>query len=138
MKNLNDGEGNVKGLEETWLTTKKIWLDTCEEVLGKKTRTHKEWITRETIGLIDARRLKKTKLNNSRTRAAKAEAQQEYKEAHRLVKRCLRKDKARFLDNMADQAEKAARQGHLGDLYRITKKLAGNHKKQENPVKEKV
>lgn len=30
-------------VEDHWQELKKIWTDTCQEVLGKRTREHKEW-----------------------------------------------------------------------------------------------
>nr|KAG5703833.1 hypothetical protein BaRGS_031467 [Batillaria attramentaria] len=60
---------------------------------------------------------KKTALNTSRTRRAKAKAQEEYTAADREVKRSTWKDKRDYIDNLASQAEEAARQGNLKDLY---------------------
>nr|KAG5693701.1 hypothetical protein BaRGS_008343 [Batillaria attramentaria] len=51
--------------------------------------------------------------------------QEEYTAADREVKRSTRKDKRDYIDNLASQAEEAARQGNLKDLYQVTKKLAG-------------
>ena len=58
--------------------TKKLWHNTGEEVLGKKKTQHKEWISADTIHKLETRRERKTVLNNSWTRAAKAKAQEEY------------------------------------------------------------
>ena len=61
-----------------WEHCRKLWHDTCEEVLGKKKTQHKEWISANTIHKLETRRERKTVLNNSRTRAAEAKAQEEY------------------------------------------------------------
>nr|KAG5703791.1 hypothetical protein BaRGS_009589 [Batillaria attramentaria] len=66
---------------------------------------------------LEVRKEKKTALNTSRTRRAKAKAQEEYTAADREVKRSTRKDKRDYIDNLASQAEDAARQGNLKDLY---------------------
>ena len=34
---------------------KKLWRDTCEEVLGKKKTQHKEWISADTIHKLETR-----------------------------------------------------------------------------------
>ena len=59
--------------ETQWKHCKKLWHDTCEEVLGKKKTQHKEWISADTIHKLETRR--GMLLNNSLTRAAKAKAQ---------------------------------------------------------------
>nr|KAG5687474.1 hypothetical protein BaRGS_030479 [Batillaria attramentaria] len=66
---------------------------------------------------LEVRKEKKTALNTSRTRRAKAKAQEEYTAADREVKRSTWKDKRDYIDNLASQAEEAARQGNLKDLY---------------------
>nr|KAG5689797.1 hypothetical protein BaRGS_007075 [Batillaria attramentaria] len=76
-------------------------------------------------------------LNTSRTRRAKAKAQEEYTAADREVKRSTRKDKRDYIDNLANQAEEAAGQGNLKDLYQVTKKLAGKFQQTDKPVKDK-
>ena len=43
----------------------------------------------------------------------------------REVKRSIKKDKRDYIDDLARQAEIAARQGNLRDLYLVTKKLMG-------------
>nr|KAG5703814.1 hypothetical protein BaRGS_031448 [Batillaria attramentaria] len=86
---------------------------------------------------LEVRKEKKTALNTSRTRRAKAKAQEEYTAAGREVKRSTRKDKRDYIDNLASQAEEAARQGNLKDLYQVTKKLAGKFQQTDKPVKDK-
>nr|KAG5694454.1 hypothetical protein BaRGS_008693 [Batillaria attramentaria] len=58
-------------------------------------------------------------------RGADAKAQEEYTAADREVKRSTRKDKRDYIDDLANQAEEAAGQGNLKDLYQVTKKLVG-------------
>nr|KAG5697115.1 hypothetical protein BaRGS_015250 [Batillaria attramentaria] len=86
---------------------------------------------------LEVRKEKKTALNTSRTKRAKAKAQEEYTAADREVKRSTRKDKRDYIDNLASQAEEAARQGNLRDLYQVTKKLAGKFQQTDKPVKDK-
>ena len=46
-----------------WECLKKTWTSTCEEVLGKKKRQHKDWISVETINKLQVRKEKKAVLN---------------------------------------------------------------------------
>lgn len=54
-------------------------------------------MTTETLTKIEDRKKKKAAVNNSKTRAAKAKAQEEYTEAHRRVKKSIKKDKKKTL-----------------------------------------
>ena len=76
-------------------------------------------------------------LKNSRTRAAKARAQEEYTAVDREVKRSIKKDKRDYIDDLARQAESAAGQGNLRDLYLLTKKLTGKFQQTDKPVVDK-
>ena len=119
-------------IKTQWEHYKKLWHDTCEEVLGMK-----EWITADTIHKLEARRERKTVLNNSRSRGAKAKAQEEYTAVDREVKRSIKKDKMDYIDDLARQAETAAGQWDLRDLYLVTKKLTGKFQQTDKPVKDK-
>ena len=127
-----------RDLETQWQQSKKSWLDTCEEILGKRKTNHKDWVSVETLQKVRERKGKKEKLNTSKTRTAKGRAQEEYTQANKEVKKSIRKDKRAHIDNLAQQAETAAAQGNLKDLYMITKKLAGkSHQQTDKPVKDK-
>ena len=60
---------------------------------------------------------KRNILNLSRIRNAKAKAQNEYAAADKEVKVSVKKDKKNFVEELAGQAEEAAGQGNLKDLY---------------------
>ena len=115
----------------------KLWLETCEEVLGKKKTQHKEWIYSDTIKRIEKRKEKKATLNMSRTRAAKVIAQEEYTAADREVKKSTKKDKKDYIEELASQAENAAGQWTLKDLYLTTRKLAVTFQQTDKPFKDK-
>ena len=79
-------EDNETDIETQWEHCKKLWHDTCQEVLGKKKTQHKEWISADTVNKLETRRERETVVNNSRTRAAKARTQEEYTAVDREVK----------------------------------------------------
>ena len=76
-------------------------------------------------------------LNNSRTRAAKTKAQEEYIEANSEVKRSIKKDKRDYIKDLARQVETTAGQGNLEDLYLVAKKLTDKFERTDKPVKDK-
>ncbi|KAJ8346707.1 hypothetical protein SKAU_G00281080 [Synaphobranchus kaupii] len=59
---------------------------------------------------------------------AKREAQKEYTESHKEVKKSIKQDKRKYVDNLAQQAEEAARKRNMKEVYDITRKLAGRPK----------
>ncbi|VDP82029.1 unnamed protein product [Schistosoma curassoni] len=124
-------------MESNWKGIKEAITATCHEVLGHKKHHHKEWITVDTLDKIQERRKKKAVTNTSRTRAQKAKAQAEYAEVSKQVKRSIRTDKRKYVEDLATTAEKAAREGNMRQLYDTTKKLSGNQRKPERPVKSK-
>ncbi|CAH8493033.1 unnamed protein product [Schistosoma haematobium] len=124
-------------MEDNWKGIKEALTSTCQEVLGLKKYHHKEWISTETVDKIKERKNKKAAINNSRTRAEKVQAQAEYIEADKQVKRSIRADKKKYVEELATTAEKAAREGNMKQLYDTTKKLSGKYSKPERPVKDK-
>ncbi|VDO88319.1 unnamed protein product [Schistosoma margrebowiei] len=124
-------------MENNWKSIKEALTSTCQEVLGLKKHHHKEWISIETLDKIKERKSKKAAINNSRTRAEKFQAQAEYIEANKQVKRSIRADKKKYVEELATTAEKAAREGNMKQLYDTTKKLSGKYSKPERPVKDK-
>ncbi|VDO73093.1 unnamed protein product [Schistosoma margrebowiei] len=83
------------------------------------------------------RKNKKAAINNSRTQAEKVQAQAEYIKANKQVKRSIRADKKKYVEELATTAEKAARERNMKQLHDTTKKLSGKYSKPERPVKDK-
>ncbi|KAK7473923.1 hypothetical protein BaRGS_00034828, partial [Batillaria attramentaria] len=52
-------------IEEHWHDLRETWTATCREVLGKKTRQHKEWLTSDTWDLITDRKRLKDLINHT-------------------------------------------------------------------------
>ncbi|VDP63998.1 unnamed protein product [Schistosoma curassoni] len=91
---------------------------------------------KEALTSIKERKNKKTAINNSRTRAEKVQAQTENIEANKQVKKSIKADKQKYVEELATTGEKAAR-GNMRQPYDTTKKLAGKYSKPERPVKDK-
>ncbi|VDP87643.1 unnamed protein product [Schistosoma mattheei] len=97
-------------MESSWKGIKEAITSTCYEVLDRKKHHHKEWITVDTLDKIRERSNKKAAINTSRMRAEKAKAQAEYTEVNKQVKRSIRNDKCKYVEDLAMTAEKAARE----------------------------
>ena len=124
-------ENEETEIEHNWNHSKKLGLDTCEQILGKKKMHHKDWISESTILEIGTRKAKKMVLNQSRTRTAKVKAQAEYNTANKRVKESIKKDKNDNVDSLASQAEEAAGQGNIKELYMLSKTLAGKYQQTD-------
>ena len=74
-------------------------------------------------------------MNVCKTRAKKIELQKTYTEKNREVKRSARKDQRNYIDNLACQAEEAARKGSLKELFSITKVLSKRQMQRNRPIK---
>lgn len=59
-----------ESLEEKWQEVKTV-VSTCQEVLGPKKHNHKEWLSTETLKIIEERKRKKSIAINRRSRRSK-------------------------------------------------------------------
>ncbi len=135
-----ENEGNVDEpsiVESKWKQLKTAYQETAENVVGFKKSNVKPWISNATWEKIDSRKKTKSKLLDADTPAREEQLRQEYKEKDRQVKRSARKDKRDYVDNLADQAEVAARNGNSKELYKITKLLSGKSLSRSNTLKDK-
>ncbi|VDO49222.1 unnamed protein product [Schistosoma margrebowiei] len=135
LQDLLKEEGTI--MEDNWKGIKEALTLTCQVVLGLKKQHHKEWISTETLDKIKEMKNNKAAINNSRTQAEKVQAQAEYIEANKQVKRSIRADKKKYVEEVATTAVKAAREGNMKQLNDTTKKLSGKYSKPERPVKDK-
>lgn len=121
-------------VEEIWKGLKNLWKDTCKEVVGRRKTDSKPWLSRDTDSKVSERRKKKEAVNRSKTRATKAAAQREYAIANKEVK-SVRRDKKKFIEDLAQQAEEAAGKNNLKDLYLTTRKLTGKFRHAQAHIK---
>ncbi|VDP18660.1 unnamed protein product [Schistosoma margrebowiei] len=100
-------------------------------------RHHKEWISIETPDKTQEKKNKRTVINNGGTRTEKVKAQAEYIEANNEIRKSVRADKHKHMEDLATTEEKDTREGGIKQLYDTTKKLQGKYSKPETPVKDK-
>ncbi|VDO73877.1 unnamed protein product [Schistosoma margrebowiei] len=70
--------------------------------------------------MIQERRNKKAAADTSRTEAEKPKAQSGYTKVNKQVKRSIRTDKRKYVEDIAMTAKKAAREGNMRPLYETT------------------
>ena len=129
---------NVDEINSLWNTVKKSYQETSKEIMGHREKKHKEWISQEAWQKIEERRNIKQKLLGIKSERLKEQQKQVYKEADRTVKQLTRRDKRKYLEDMATQAEEAAHKGDQATLYNITKQVCGQFRKNlDAPIKDK-
>ena len=111
-------------IDASWDSLKKVWTEASLEILGRKKQHSKAWISKDTITKVILKRSKKENLNRARTRLQKERIHAEYTEASKVVKKSVRKDKRKFIDDLAKAAEAAARQHNMKTLYDTTNQLS--------------
>ena len=134
---LQDLLEDENSIDSQWQHIKDALISTCQEVVGYRKFQQKEWISTETQQGIQTRKEKKALVTNSRTRASKAKAQEDYTNINRMVKRSIKADKRKYIDNLAEEAEEAARNGNMKQLYDTTRKLSGKYSRPQRPVGDK-
>ena len=133
LQDLEDSES----LESKWQGMKEAWVAACRTTVGTKKGKQQDWTTPETLIKVEARKRQKEVLNNSRTRASKQKAMQEYSRANREVRNSARRDKRAYVNRLAEEAEEAAGKNNMKALYDTTRQLAGKHHRATRPVKSK-
>ncbi|VDP04571.1 unnamed protein product [Schistosoma margrebowiei] len=92
---------------------KKAISSTCHEFLSHKKHHHKEWITVDTLDKNQGRKSMMAAMNNSRKRAVKVKSQAEYTEVIKQVKRSIRTDKRKYVEDLAVMAGKTVGEGNM-------------------------
>ena len=106
-------------VEQVCQQSKSAWKESCDKILGKRTRQHKYWISAETLGKVAERKQINATINNIKTRAAKTEARRLYTCANKEVKRSVKRDRKDFVERLACQAEEAAGQRNVVKTYNM-------------------
>ena len=133
---LQDMQDPGDPIDKSWDSLKKVWTEASEEILGRKKQHSKAWISKDTISRVILKRSKKENLNRARTRLQKERAHAEYTEANKDVKKSVRKDKRKFIDDLAKEAEAAAKQHNMKTLYDTTKKLSRTFKATNHQIRD--
>ena len=113
-------------------------LQTSEACLGYKHKKKKEWISDDTWQTVENRRALKKQVNETKSERLKEIYRKQYQETNKAVRRKARADKQAYLEDLASQAEEAARKGEQGKVYKITKIVSGKHRRTtETPLVDK-
>ena len=116
LQDYNETDGTV---EERWQGVEDAFKETAQEVLGYKERGHKPWISYESWGLVEGRKRLKHNIEQAKSDIIKQIYSCRYRNKDREVKKNMRRDKRKWVDDLAMQAESAASNGSVTERRRV-------------------
>ena len=125
-------------VEKKWRNFRDVYNQTAEKVLGFRKRKVKPWISPDSWREIEARGKIKQAVDGAKSARIKKRKQQQYREKDVEVKRALRRDKRKWMDNIAEEAEKCAALGQMKGVYDGLKKLCNDRPRTVDAVKDKA
>ena len=139
---LEDGSGEYQedddnAINRKWNKIRDLYQETAKEVIGYRKSNQKEWLSQDTWEKIEERRMIREQLLPVHDDERRHDLERLYQSKDREVKRSARKDKRKYISDLAGEAEDAARMGNNAQLYKITKKLCGKNLCKNKPVKDK-
>ena len=116
----SDPSDPANRIQGRWQEMKNAYTETAMNALGRRKMKCQSWISAESWRKIEERRKLKRKIDDVRSERLKNKAQNEYREKDKETKRSSRKDKRAWVNNVAQEADDAARQGHMKGIYEAT------------------
>ena len=110
-------------MEKKWNNFKKTYNGAAEKILGFQKGKNKPWISADSWKKIDERKVLKKKVEDAKSHRIKDQKRTEFTEKAREVKRSLQRDKRKWADNLAREAETAFQAGNMRSVYDCTRKL---------------
>lgn len=119
-------------IETVWQECKRLFIESCKQVKGTESKENNEWISKETwIKVRERQNIKLQKLN-AKDESRRKEIQEKYNKCSKEVKRRFKRDKERYIEQIADTAQKAEEQKDSKELYKHIRKLSGYKKKNDD------
>ena len=103
---------------------------------GVQKERAKTMISKESWGLVERKRLKNN-IEQTKSDRIKQNYMYKYRCKDKEVKKSMRQDKRKWVDHHAMEAEEAARNGRMKEVYNLTKTLSNDKRKTTNAVKDK-
>ena len=94
----------------------EVYTEAAKQVIGKTNKKSKPWISEQTWRKVEERKESKQKLDNAKSERLKERWKEGYDNKNREVKRGAREDKRKWLEDKAEEAERAAENGKSKEL----------------------
>ena len=105
-----------KSIDHLWQKIKIAYTETALKVLGCR-KKRGSWISTESWRKIEERRKLQKKVRDVKSDRLKSNAQNNYTEKDKKVKRSLRKDKRYWINGVAQEGDDATIQGQMKGVY---------------------
>ena len=124
-------------VERDFRVMEKAYIEVAEAVLGRPRRRRKPWISEESWSLVEQRNSINKAILGTRSERLKKRLKENYADKNKEVKRRIKADKRKWMENIASEAEDAARKQHMKTLYGLTKILCNERPRQSTAVLDK-
>ena len=104
-------------VEKQWQDFEDAYKEIAQEVLGYKKKGQKPWISKESWELVEERKQRKNNIEQTKSERIK----QNYMDKYRYKDKEVKKSMTNWVDHLAMEAEEAARNGRMKEVYDITK-----------------
>jgi hypothetical protein len=123
-------------IERKWREIKDIFIETSEKNIIFKNKLKNDWMSEEIWEANGKRKNLKANLNQCKTRQQKSTIQAQYSDMDRKIKKGVKRDKRRWIEEQAQRAEEAERRDDTKQLYDITRILSGRGFRKNKPIKD--
>ena len=122
-----EAENDDYDIKSKWA---QAYNNTAENVLGRKRKSSKPWISPELWAKVEKRKQLKGKAENAKSERIPHQLRAKYRSKDNEVKKSLKPDKRVWFNCLMDDAQYAADMGNMKTLYGITKTICneGTHK----------
>ena len=117
-------ETDEEKVEKQWQDFEDAYIETAQEVLRYKTKAQKPWISKESWELVEERKRPKNNIEQTKSDKIKQNYMDKYRCKDKEVKKSTRQDKRKRVGHLAMEAEEAAHNGRMKEVYAITKTLS--------------
>ena len=126
----------VECLEQWCEGLENAYVEAAEKTFGYTKRSCKPWISADTWSKAQERREIKGKVNSTHSVRIKERWKAQYRSKDREVKKSARNDKRKWYDKIAQDAQRAAENGRLKEVYLLTRKITGKWNRSSSAVKD--
>ena len=124
-------ETDEEVVEKQWQDFEDAYKETAQEVLGYNKKGQKPWINKESWELVKESKRLKNNIEQTKSDRIKQNYMDKYRCKDKEVKKSMRQDKRKWVDHLAMEAEEAARNGRMKEVYDITKLKTTNAMKNK-------
>ena len=123
-------EDDDHDINSKWAQFSNAYNNTAENVLGRKRKSSKPWISPESWAKVEERKQLKGKAENAKSERIQQQLRAKHRSKDKEVKKSLKSDNREWPNSLMDDAQHPADMGNMKTLYEITKTICneGTHK----------